>query len=421
MREKRVLMIAYFFPPVGGSGALRPMKLAKYLPSFGWLPMVLTVKNPDWYYAHDFELLAELPESVKIMRSKMIQSGLIYRALNPIRLNKLDRWIRRWIIHPDPQIGWIPSGISCGLRMIEKEKNIRIIYSTSAPLSAHLIAHRIKEKTGLPWVADFRDEWLENPDIHIPSTIHRKIHYMLEQKIVRNADHVVAAAPGFCEFLKKHSFHDKISTLTMGFDPEDFEAGHPKDRAPGDNDKFTIVFSGLFYGSFRPTIFLEAVTSLIDVKKIDVNKIKIVFVGANQPEETRFEDVHQICEFTGFVSHRKAIEYISKSDTLLLLLSKERGDYVIPSKTFEYLASEKPIIGLVPEGSEVASIIKKTGSGFVVDINNLEGIRSVITHLYNDWETKKHSFKHNMDHVQSYNQIEITGKFADLLNRLTDG
>lgn len=413
-------MIAYFFPPVGGSGALRPMKLAKYLPDSGWRPVILTVRNPDWYYASDPELLDELPDSVVIHRSPMLRAAWFYRVLNPFRVKKMDRWVRQWLLHPDPQVGWIPFGLAAGLRLVRKY-NIRAIYSTSAPLSSHLIAMRIKEITGIPWIADFRDEWVENPDIPQPTGPHRKLHFQLEKRIVHHADQVITAAPGFRDFLKKHDpLPGKLTTLTMGFDPEDFAQPVPP-RLDDRQNRFTIAFTGIYYGSFRPTRFLEAVTRLIVEGKIQPDRIRIVFAGANEPGDSGFQDRFGICVYTGFLSHRKTIEILRGCDALLLLLSRERGDFVIPSKSFEYMAAGKPILAIVPAKSEVADIIGRSGTGVIADFEDMEGIKSSFLKMYQLWEGKKDVPARNACEVEKFNQVGLTAQFAGLLDKVVKG
>ena len=145
MSNRKVLMIAYFFPPIGGSGALRPLKLAKYLPESGWAPVVLSVRNPDWYYAVDADLLDELPAAVKCHYSHMLRSAWIYYLLNPFRLRFPDKLIRRYLFHPDEQIGWIPFAYSAAVRII-RDNDICALYSTSSPLSSHLIAYLVHKR-----------------------------------------------------------------------------------------------------------------------------------------------------------------------------------------------------------------------------------------------------------------------------------
>ncbi len=442
--RRRLLMISYFFPPLGGSGTMRSVKLAKYLPDYGWDPVVIAPKNPDWYYAADPGLEAELPGTVSVYRASMLKAAWIYRVMNPFRNKKLDRWIQNWLLHPDPQAGWIPGVILMGKRIIATQK-IDAIFSTSAPLSAHIAAWILKKKTQIPWVADFRDEWFENPDFYFPTRVHKRFHYRLEAGIVRKADVLTAAAPGFCNFLHKHGPPaDKCRVIIMGFDPADFEdpvplaadldrffagrlpiekekppgGGIPEASARGTQRTFTIAFSGLFYGSFKPALFLEVVTGLMKEKKIPKDRIRILFVGANSPQDAGFKDDTGLCSFTGFLSHKEAVSVIRQCDALLLLLSRERGSHVIPSKTFEYLAAGKPILALVPPEGAVASIIREAGAGVVADFDDPEDIRQAFLSIYSAWEAGRSAVCPDPTRIACYDQRRITGQLASILDEV---
>lgn len=418
IKKKHILMIAYYFPPLGGSGALRPFKLAKYLPQNGWTPIILTVGNPDWYYAHDPNLLSELPKKAKIVKSFMFKSVWIYRLLNPLRKRKIDTFLRSYIFQPDDQMGWIPFAYLKAIQVLKKI-DFQAIYSTSAPLSCHLIADLIKKKTGIPWVADFRDEWFENPGSNHPTHFHRKLHYKLEGMIVNNCDKIMAAAPVFSNLLAKHcNDKKKFSTITMGFDPDDFDLNHASKNSVKKKPQFRITFSGLFYKSFNPSRFIKAAQELIKEGKIHSHNIKIRFIGANSLDEIKIEDYYNICEFTGFLNHRKSLQYLKNTDALLLLLSKERGQDVIPSKTFEYMATGKPIIAIVPPNGEVAKIIQKCNAGIVVDYENYEEIKTSLYSLYCCWEERDYPFNPDKRNISEYSQIKITEQFANLIENL---
>ena len=212
-----MLMIAYHFPPIGGAGALRTLKTAKYLPQHGWDPIILTVKNPDWYYAEDKLLLKDMPPTGALVRTFMLRSAWFYRIMNPLRIRKLDLWLKRYVAHPDDQIGWFPFAVHAASALM-KSNHIEAIYSTSAPLTSHLIAHHLCKRFGIPWMADFRDEWFENPDLRCqpPGTAP---HFRLEERIVKTANQVITAAPIFSRYLAKHCPGEALETITMGFDP----------------------------------------------------------------------------------------------------------------------------------------------------------------------------------------------------------
>jgi glycosyltransferase involved in cell wall biosynthesis len=418
MSQKKLLMIAYHFPPIGGAGALRPLKTAKYLPAQGWDPVVLTVENPDWYYARDDRLLKEIQSTTRIVRTFMLRSAWLYRILNPLRIRKVDILLRRYLVHPDDQIGWFPFAVHAATRLMQQE-NFDAVYSTSAPLTAHLIAWRICQKFGIPWIADFRDEWFENPDLPLPTAFHRRLHYRLEGSIVKTAQQVVAAAPVFCRYLAKHCPDDpKFETITMGFDPDDYNAlSSPYSKR---NDLFILSFSGLFYGSFRPDNLLKAVHTLIDAGQVERQKICLRFIGANGPHDLREPDKYGICEFTGFLPHDQALHLAGQADALLLLLSRKRGRDVIPSKTFEYMALKKPVLALVPADGDVAGIVRETGIGVVADFDNIRDIASAFLHIYQQWMSRALSISSDASKIEAYSYENLTRRFASLLDRITE-
>ncbi len=409
-------MIAYHFPPIGGAGALRPLKIAKYMPLYGWDPIVLTVKNPDWYYAQDDHLLKDVPPTTIIVRTFMLQSAWLYRILNPLRIRKLDLLLRRYVVHPDDQIGWLPFAVRAAAALMKNDR-IDAVYSTSAPLTSHLIAYYICKRFGAPWMADFRDEWFENPYLPLPTVFHSRLHYRLEGRIVRTASQVITAAPVFGRYLAKHCPDEpKFETITMGFDPDDYrDVGSAPNRR---NEKFTITFFGLFYGSFRPDHLLKAVNALIDEGKIKRQTVCLRFIGANSTRDLREPDKYKVCEFTGFMPHERALHLAGQSDALLLLLSRERGRDVIPSKMFEYMALKKPVLAVVPADGDTARIIRKTGIGVIADFESFQDIRHAYFQMYQQWANGTLKNTPNINKIEEYNYINLTGRFAALLDKI---
>jgi glycosyltransferase involved in cell wall biosynthesis len=409
-------MIAYYFPPLGGSGTLRSLKLAKYLPRFGWSPIVLAPRNPDWYYASDPGLLEELPSSVSIQRSRMLRSAWVYRLLNPLRLPRLDMTLRRYVLQPDEQVGWVPSASRLGKACIRRY-GIRAILSSSAPLSCHLIALHLKRATGLPWIADFRDEWYENPHLDLPTTLHRRLHYWLEGRIVREADRVIATSPMFCQLLAKHvARKEKFDTLFMGFDPEDF--GPSAGQVRKETGRFVLAFAGMFYSSFRPVALAQALEALVRSGEVRPSSFRLQLIGANTPADLPVNLPAEMIEYTGFLSHREAVGHLAAADALLLLLSHERGPDVIPSKTFEYLGSRKPILALVPPDGAVAQILKRTGGAVVVDIENRDGIQAAVLGLYRAWQRGECMRGSRPEEATAYSEPAQAARLATLLEGL---
>ncbi len=409
---KKVLIISYLFPPIGGSGSLRPLMLARHLPQHGWEPVVLTVKNPDWYYANDPELLDDLPPNVSIVRASMLRSTWFYRFLNPLRIKSIDKLIRIYLLHPDEQIGWLPFAHSKAVKIMQNH-NISALYSTSGPLTSHLIALLLKRRFGIPWIAEFRDEWFEDPALPMPTTIHKRFHFHLEKLIVAEADKIVTLAPEFNMFLMKHAVPlDKFYTIPIGIEDDRLKVQLQKVSPK----QFTVVYAGLIYDTFPPDRFLKAVNELIKEQKISAQEITIRFVGAITIKSVL--DPFGIVECTGFMNRSKALEEEDNADLLLLLLSRERGNGVIPSKIFEYMASGNPILALVPPEGAVAEIIERTKTGNVVDFYNTGEIKQTFLTLYEHWKNGTLNLSPDWGEINKYRQTTLFKKIADMLDEL---
>jgi glycosyltransferase involved in cell wall biosynthesis len=418
--SKKILMVAYYFPPLGGSGALRPLKIAKHLPKYGWQPIIITAKNPDWYYAYDPDLLNELSSGIKIFKSLTVKAAWIYRLLNPLKIEQIDNIIKSYFLIPDEHIGWLLAAYFSAKAAVKKF-NPQSIYSTSGPMTCHLIAYLLKKKTGLPWIADFRDEWLEDPKLNLPTPFHRKFHFLIEKLIVNEADKITCMAPMYEKCLAKHvNSRNKLITIPAGFDPDDIIAENFSNKTLTHSQKCILTFTGLFYETFRPKALLRAVSELITEKKIAKDEIEIKFVGANSFKDLGCKDKFKICKFTGFLPRKKAIEHAANSNVLLLLLSNERGRDVIPSKIFEYLALKKSILAIVPSNGEVANIVRKTKSGIVADFDNVNEIKRAILRLYSEWQKGELEQKQDIKEINKYNQVTLVGKVADILNNITE-
>ncbi|MEN9828425.1 MAG: hypothetical protein RJA11_1041, partial [Bacteroidota bacterium] len=175
---KNVLIIAYYFPPSGGPGVQRVLKHIQYLRDFGWNPIVLTVSNGD-FPARDESLLSKIPADIIVERTHIYEPYDAYRMLMgqkkgvPIDVNvikndhqrrsikeRIAEAIRATLFIPDARIGWLPTAIPKAMELIEKH-SISAIYNSSPPYTTSLIARQLKRKTGLHWVAGFRDPWTE--------------------------------------------------------------------------------------------------------------------------------------------------------------------------------------------------------------------------------------------------------------------
>lgn len=438
---KNVLMVAYDFPPIGWSGAQRTAKFAKYLPDFGWEPLILTVNEQSIQKSDnpsDLSLLNELPESIKIYRSGYVGLSEFMHFFSEITGKNLHsnkdrvgsvknrksfvhtlKELMRPLIIPDPRIGWYPFAIRTG-KQIFQHNRVDILYSTSPYPTAHLVAMFLAKKYKIPWVADFRDPWTRHLEaIHFS---HRPFPFKqwekaLEKHVIQRAAQITIAWPGIRESLladyEEHT--QKIHLLYNGFDEQDFQ-----DITPNTFSKFTIVHTGTFYKGRTPEALFRALDVLFRNQPTLRNDIQVVFVGKEEPfvknliEKNRLNDV---VITVPYLPHKECLTYLLEADILFL---NTMQNYV-PGKVFEYVRSGKPILALVPKDSTIAEIVTSTQSGIVVDPSKTEKIQDMILEMYEQYQKGKLTLKRKDDSViYQYERKHLTGKLGEIFNELVE-
>jgi len=428
---KRVLVIAYYFPPMGMGGVQRTMKFARYLPEFEWDPIILTVKDV-LYHARDESLLEEIrerkvirtesldPQRIcwKLMRGEKKSAVTRSRQKRPSILEKINRNLLTWFLIPDPKVLWLPHVIFRAKRLI-RSMDVDLVFTTSPPQSVHLAGLRLRKRTGLPWVADFRDNWLTKRYEDVPTSIHRRLNDRLVRRVVREADRIITVSqPTTGDLIQRSGRNDEhFSTLLNGFDRTDFEGIESRPR-----ERFTITYSGALDPVRNPEVFLKGVARAVGTREEIRGKIRIRFVGSvygidleRMIHRNRLGD---IVEVAGYVSHRKSIETLMSSDLLVLLVSEASGSDLIPGKIFEYLASGKPILAIVPRG-EAATLILKHARGVVVPPEDEETIARHILRSFALWE--RGDLKVTVPRWDGMNEYERrfqTGVLAKIFDRV---
>ena len=412
---KKALLIAYHFPPLGGGGVFRTLKFTKYLPEFGYQPYVLTVKNP-MYREKDQTLVKEIPAEAQVHRTFSFE----HRILRVPRLLNINL---KWFYVPDQNIGWLPSGVSVGARLVKKE-NIDVIFATSPIWTSLLIGLLVKKKTKKPLVVDFRDPWTDNPFLNYPTKLHQSLEGKLEKTVLSQADYITVATDLIKNgLIRKYPFvKSKIETITNGFDPDDFK-NLKIQRKTG---KFTITYVGSIYGLLTAKPFLIALKELVAEKKGFKEKVEAVFVGNCGKETSRLVrefGLEETVRFVGYVPHRKGLEFMVNAQALLLLITLEgvKGERILTGKLFEYLASRKPIIALVPENGLAAKVIKSLNAGTVVSPRDVQRVKKAIVNYFDQWVDGKLSEATDVtSDITSYSREVLTGKLAQIFDTLTN-
>lgn len=410
MRMPHVLFVAYFFPPHGGAGVQRTLKFVKYLPEFQWWPVILTSRTEPSVLDHS--LMDEVDQKIPIYRTPalMMPRQVPWRIRNSIG---------RWLFLVDEQIGWFPFAVRAGSRIIRRN-DIQVIYTTSAPYTSHLIGHRLKQLTGLPWVADFRDSWVGNFARQIPSAFHHKFASNWEERILQNANRVlVVSEPMGSDLLKRHTAIDpgKIEVLTNGFDPQDFDVSEP---VAADPDRFLIVYNGSFYNKLiTPETFFLAVKEAIQKGNIPANKLCIRLIGKHSEfvsQEIAASGIAELVETIGYLPHKRSLGHLLSADVLLLIISDRPGsEAVYTGKIFEYLAARKPILALAPPGV-AADLVRSANAGRVVAPDNVAEISQALVDYYQAWKKGLLISKSDPDIVARFNRRTLTERMAKIFN-----
>jgi glycosyltransferase involved in cell wall biosynthesis len=408
---KKMLMIAYHYPPFGGGGVFRTLKFTKYLPKFGFQPYVLTVKNP-MYMIRDPKLLREIPPEAKVFRAFSFE----HRALRVPRLLNIDL---KWFYIPDVNIGWLPFAFHAGVKIIEKEE-IDTIFVTAPPFTSFLVGYLLKRKTGKPLILDFRDPWTDSPFTEYPTKLHENIEKKMEEIIVTHADYVIGAGNSIKHSLiKKYPFiKSKIEVITNGFDPDDFK--NLKIHEP--TNKFRITHTGSLYGVRTARPVLLALKELTEEKPDLRKKLEIMFVGKYGKETPllvrnfRLEDTVKLIRY---ISHKECLELMLNSHALLLLITAKgpRGKGILTGKLFEYLACQRPILAIAPENGAAADIIKSLKAGTVVSPDKIQLIKQTILEFYKKWKQDK--LAKIISDITKYDRRFLTQRLAQIFEKVT--
>ena len=383
---KNVLIISYYWPPSGGPGVQRVLKFCKYLPKYGWNPIVLTVKDGD-FPLKDSSLNSTLKNGNiyfsksysfhKIVnflsKKKHTPSHQLTKSKGEGYISKLSRWIRLNLIVPDGRVGWYPNAIKVGSQIIYK-RNIKVIFSTAPPFTTHLIGMSLSNRSGIPFVADFRDPWT---DYHYYENnrllITDKLDKYLERKVIKTADLITTAHKTMGD-----NFVDDYAVIFNGYDEDDFKKTLEKDK-----DKIVISHIGTLSQKQNPTYFFDAVHKLNEMGKI----YHIDLIGSVHPDianEINIKGYNYFINIKKYLPHDIAIQKMRKSHFLLLIINNAKKNMgLINAKIFEYIRSGSKIILIGPDGGDSEKIIKNTNSGFCFNYNEKKGFEKILTADYN--------------------------------------
>ncbi len=422
---KHVLVITYYWPPAGGPGVQRWLKFVKYFREFGIEPIVYAPENPN-YPLLDSHLEKEIPTGIKIIkqpivepyrfaklfskkRTKQISSGIISKN-EASALENMMLYVRGNFFIPDARIGWVKPSVKFLSKYIS-ENSIDTIITTGPPHSLHLIGKQLKEKSGMRWIADFRDPWTTihyHKSLRLNKYSERK-HQHLEASVLKNADTIIVTSP-----TTKREFETTTETpievITNGFDVLE------KMDVTLDNS-FSISHIGSLLSERNPEVLWKVLAEIGSENPTFKTDLELKFAGAVSEEVKKsIADFKLIknCKFFGYVSHSDALEMQFSSQVLLLVeIDRLETRAIIPGKLFEYLAAERPIIALGPKQSDMEVIIKETNSGKFFSYYDEEELKQEILSLYQAF--KKGNLKVDSVGIEKYSRRELTKRMAAVI------
>lgn len=434
---KKVLFISYDFPPLAGMGSIRLARFARYLPEFGWKPHVLTIKTMPQRQPRDDRLLDSVPSDIIIDRVDPFNLTALEKQAGKLHAGAVIRGLRKVLrqIPPDREIGvtWLLP-LYREARMILNRERIDAILTSYGLGITHIAGYLLKKATGIPWVADFRDEWSQHPYRKFRLSVQYKFDDWIEQKVLLTADHVVAATDAYVTSLASlvppSHRNNRFTTITNSFDASDLESNRLSPK-PGVQQcstlkKFTITYLGILYAGVG---FLSALENLLNRGMISSDAIQVVLVGRVYPM-WRFDGFHMKEKFAtleskgiikqmGWVPHTETMCHLLDADVLLLILDPNRGTATIPGKTFEYLSSGKPILALVPPDGAAAHMIRRTNAGTIIAPDDIKAIEEGILSLYMKWQKGELATDLNWEEIRRYEARVTSETLANILTHIS--
>ena len=426
---KKVLIISYYWPPAGGIGVLRNLKLVKYFREFGWEPVVYVPSNAHYPYLDEGNF-KDIPSNLTVLTHSIIEPFTLFKLISGRKksesINNIVQvknkkssfvdtfgiWVRGNFFIPDARAMWIKPSVKYLSKYI-KENKIDTIFTDGPPHTNTYIGYKLSKKFNIPWLADFQDPWTQvdyYKDMKISFMANKK-HHKMEQNVFKQAKKITIASPTWKEDLESIGAKN-VDVLYYGYDEDDF---HTLIKIE-DKSEFVIVHAGLLGSDRCPDSFLEQLAQFLKENKEYHIQLKLAgqvdYVVKEKIKEVGLDEVTQ---YLGTIPRADSLQLVVNADLLLLPLNKaDNAKGRIPGKLFEYLRSNNQILAFGPEDSDVAGILKSTNRGICVEY---EDSKSCISFLKSCLE-KTVELPKDKDRINQYSNRELTQKVACWLDEI---
>lgn len=383
----RLLIVSYYFPPAAGGGVQRVLKFAKYLPEFGVEVDVLTPDDPQWL---DSDGGLDVPEGTTVHRSKYYgpppgkPRDILHGKRGLDRVMTILKLQPRRVLLPDLHAGWALSAVPAGKRIV-RDRKIDVVMSTSPPETDHVIGRRVSKAMGVPWVADMRDSWLNEPGLRTDlRSVRAKlaVNRRISARTVGAADLVLTVSDPISDEIRGHYPDVRVQTLMNAVDLDDFR---DLPDVSVDTGRFVVTYTGNFFGRRSPRPFLEAVDRLLLRRPELTDTLVVRFIGSLKEGDGSWIDgnerLSRMVERITFMPYAEALAHQRSSDMLYLAIaSGDRHQGEVTGKLFEYLGARRPILAVVPPDGAAATLVRELDAGVIVSPDAPADIERVLEH-----------------------------------------
>ena len=415
--HRQVLVVTYYFPPMGLSGVQRVTTFVKYLREYGWHPTVLTV-DPAGYFAYDPTLLAEVQAAgVPVHRTGSWDPTRLFWRQQSVAMppESLRSWLSAFsqlLFVPDNKIGWIPHALRTGNRLL-RSGSFDAVFSSAPPYTAHLVAARLSRTHNLPLVVDFRDDWVGNPRHVYATPLHRYWNKRLERKVLQSSRCAITINDAIGDALLRVG-EAPVTIIPHGYDPANLRI-IPEDRKPG---KMLFVYTGIFYDAQTPDYFLQALARVVNQYPKARDLVEAVFVGllpTSSLQRIAALNLQDVVTYTGYVPHSRAVAFQRAADVLWMTIGSRPGaEGISTSKLFEYMGSRKPILALVPPGT-ARRALEPYRAAMIANPEDVPAIATAIGALFSQWQSGALDTPDEA-YVQQHDRRHLTGMLAACLD-----
>ncbi len=422
---KKVLFIAYYFPPMGFGGVKRPLKFAKYLKNFGWDVTVLTDTPKKLFLVDDYLLEEALNSGIRIERTgeEIFDTGKIITKVPKDSFNSIKKYLSSWLFIPDSKILWYPKAIKKAVQLWKQNNGFDLVFASGPPFTDFLIGQELKRRFKVPLVVDFMDAWVGNYILrYYPTLYHKRKNIKLESLVIRDANKIITTNRRIKEMIISRNSditYNDIKLYPHTYDENDFELAKKKNLPF--TTKMRITYTGSLHSRGLKLLF-KSIRTLFNAAPLYKDKIEFLYLGVVPKKLIRTAKEYNILDslyMPGYVNHLECIKYLLASDVLFLHIKDAKNNSIIfPGTIGDYIGSRKNILACVPEGVTKNLLLNYNACKIVTDYNPAS-VAEAIYDYYEEYE-KKSLPRPDESFVRKFENMQYVESLATEFNYLQD-